>query len=337
MNPTIESAWNEFAATTPNQRTKTRQPTYRLKRKALLSTPALLLLTAACGLLAACCVGHPGSGIVVDAQGNVFVSDINRGLIKFGADGKVAVVLKEAGHWLALDSAEKFREVEFEKSDHWPRWFKHRTPPGAGLALISDGGSPLVVHSDGNLYYVCNDERMVPGGLEIGRLSPDGKLALVSPQMKGRVEELGGLKGLASGPDGSLYATCPGAVLKVKLDGTFSTVKHPIAVPDCERYLPPNTPAAHEPFLTGLAVDSRGNIFLAATGCRCVLKLNADGQISMVLKAEPPWSPTGVALHGENLYVVEWTNAHSDAHDYRPRVRQVGRDGKVTTLATFPE
>ena len=87
----------------------------------------------------------------------------------------------------------------------------------------------------------------MPGGLQIGRLSPEGRLALISPQMKARVDELGGIKGLASGPDGSLYATCPGAVLKVKLDGTFTVFKHPIAVPDCNRYLPANTPAAYEP------------------------------------------------------------------------------------------
>jgi hypothetical protein len=55
------------------------------------------------------------------------------------------------------------------------------------------------------------------------------------------------------------------------------------------------------------------------------------------LKAESPWSPTGLALRGEDLYVAEWTNAHSEQHDYRPRVRKVGRDGKVTLVGEFPE
>ena len=285
-------------------------------------------------------LAHPGSGIVVDAQGNVLVADITRGLLKFSPDGKMTVVLREAGHWLAVDDGKKFSGMDFQKSDHWPRWFKHRNPPGSELALISDGGSPLVIHRDGNLYFVCDDERMIPGGLQIGRLSPDGKLALVSPGLKPRVRELGGIKGLASGPDDSLYATCPSAVLKIKMDGAFTVLKHPIAIPDCSRYLPPNTPAAHEPFLTGLAVDSRGVVYLAATGCRCVIKLNLDGQVSTLLKAEPPWSPTGVALRGENLYVAEWTNTHGesgDVHNYRPRVRKVAPDGNVTLLAAFPE
>jgi enterochelin esterase family protein len=41
-----------------------------------------------------------------------------------------------------------------------------------------------------------------------------------------------------------------------------------------------------------------------------------------------------VELHEGDLYVAEWTDAHSDAHDYRPRVRKVGRDGNLTTLGT---
>src|SRR4030095_16341404 len=164
---------------------------------------------------------HPGSGIVIDSQGNVFVSDINRGLLRFGDDGTATAVLKVAGHWITVDTTGKFERMDFEKSDHWPRWFKHRAPPGAGLALISDGGSPLVIHSDGNLYYACEDARMIPGGLQIARLSPNGSLALISPQMRARVNELGGIKGLASGPDDSIYATCPSAVVRVKRDSTI--------------------------------------------------------------------------------------------------------------------
>jgi sugar lactone lactonase YvrE len=280
---------------------------------------------------------HPGSGIVVDSQGNVFVSDINRGVLKFTQQGNVSVVLKEGSHWLAIDPERKFARMDFEKSEHWPRWFKHRNPPDSELALISDGGSPLVIHRDGNLYFVCNDEKMIPGGLQIGRLSPDGKLALLTPSLRTRADELGGIKGLASGPDDSLYAITPGVVLKIKLDGTFAIVKEVSAPPDCDHYLPPNTPVAYEPFLAGLAVSSSGDIYLAASGCRCVLKLHPDGHVATVLKSEAPWSPTGLALRDGELYVAEWTNAHSQQHDYRPRVRKVARDGRITTIGTWPE
>ena len=87
---------------------------------------------------------------------------------------------------------------------------------------------------------------------------------------------------------------------KVNLDGTFKIVKQSIVAPDCDRYLLENPPAEYErlqtggaPFLNGITVSSSGDIYLAATGCRCVLKLDPQGRVSTILKAESPWSPTG--------------------------------------------
>ena len=69
--------------------------------------------------------------------------------------------------------------MNFEKSDHWPRWFKRRTPLGIKPALITDGGSPLVVRRDGNFYFASNDEENVPGGLSY----LFGKMFLANPVM----------------------------------------------------------------------------------------------------------------------------------------------------------
>ena len=60
-----------------------------------------------------------------------------------------------------------------------------------------------------------------------------------------------------------------------------------------------------------------------------------DGHVERVLTAEAPWSPTGVALKGGDIFVLEYTVINDEAHDYVPRVRKVGVDGKVTTLARF--
>jgi hypothetical protein len=141
----------------------------------------LLALVANFGLAIPSAGAHPSSGIVVDEQGNVFFSDLSRGLLKVDASGKVTTISEEGGHWLALDTKGRFANAEFEKSPHWPRWFKRRTPAGARPTLITDGGSPLVVAPDGNLYYICNDEQMIPGGLQVARLSPDGKETLLDP------------------------------------------------------------------------------------------------------------------------------------------------------------
>jgi hypothetical protein len=48
--------------------------------------------------------------------------------------------------------------------------------------------------------------------------------------------------------------------------------------------------------------------------------------------------PTGVALFGDEVYVLEWHDvapAQSEVREaWLPRVRKAGRDGTVTTLAT---
>jgi hypothetical protein len=66
---------------------------------------------------------HPGSGIVVDEQGQVFFADLSRGLLKIDAAGKATSIHKDGGHWLALDPQGSFARMDFTLSDHWPRWF----------------------------------------------------------------------------------------------------------------------------------------------------------------------------------------------------------------------
>ena len=62
----------------------------------------VLLVTAVSSLAAFTASGHPSSGIVVDQQGNVFFSNMGRGVLKIDPQGKVTTVSKEGGHWLAL-------------------------------------------------------------------------------------------------------------------------------------------------------------------------------------------------------------------------------------------
>jgi hypothetical protein len=79
-------------------------------------------------------------------------------------------------------------------------------------------------------------------------------------------------------------------------------------------------------------------VYAAATSCHCVIKITPGGKVETVLKAERPWSPTGVATQGRDVYVLEYTNANGPATEgWRPRVRKLGRDGKVTTLATISD
>jgi hypothetical protein len=96
-------------------------------------------------------------------------------------------------------------------------------------------------------------------------------------------------------------------------------------------------PEWQSPFLRGLAVDARGAVYTAATGCRAVLKVTASGQVTAVMRAERPWSPTGIAVHGDEVYALEYQNPHSARREeWLPRVRKLLKSGEVTTLVTLP-
>lgn len=286
-----------------------------------------------CATTPAATSAHPASGIVVDPDGQVFFQDIaGRAIWKIDADGKLTKFSDTVGgHWMALDAEGRFARAELKRVERV-------TPAGVKPALlVADGGAPIAVGRDGHLYFglrLSGGDKVAAG---LTRISPDGKEGPFAPDLKETAEKLG-VSGLAAGSDGSLYLACSSAVLKVKADGTVTKVADSVEVKDCDVDYPDNNPKFPMPALRGLAVDARGAVYAAATGCHCVVKITPDGKVETVLKADRPWSPTGVAVSGPDVYVLEYTNATVGADKgWRPRVRKVGREGKVTTLATIPE
>src|SRR5262249_41085263 len=156
------------------------------------------------------------------------------------------------------------------------------------------------------------------------RLSPDKKKTLFAPDLKKTLAKLKeAVTGLAVGPDGALFVACPNAILKVKTDGTVITILQPIAVKDGDdvfgKY--PDAPFFHAPYLRGLDVAEGGTVYAAVTGRRCVVKISREGKVETVLKAEKPWTPTGVAVRGKDVFVLEYTH-HDKATNWMPRVRK---------------
>ena len=144
-----------------------------------------------------------------------------------------------------------------------------------------------------------------------------------------------GITGMVAAPDSSLYLACWNSLLRVTMDGKVTTLFHPVPVSDCDE-----DPADHReanrgiPLLRGIDVDSDGTIYVAATSCHCLLKMTSDHKIKTILKAERPWTPTGVAVRNKNVYVLEYTNANGPATEgWFPRVRKIDKDGRVTVLA----
>jgi hypothetical protein len=289
-------------------------------------TLVLLSIAAQVVLSSETVSAHPGSGIVVDPQGQVFFQDsAARTIWRIDTIGQVSAYYdKLGGHWMALDT-----KGSFARSDL--KLVERITPSGVSPVLIvADGGAPIAVNADGNLYYGLSLSSAGKIAVGMMKISPDGKQEEFASDFAKTIEKLG-ITGLASGSDGTLYVACLTGVMKVTTNGTFTTLVNPVVVKDCDQDAPTS-------FLRGLDVDLHGTVYAAACGCRCVLKIATDGGVETVLKAEPPWSPTGVAVQDGDVYVLEYTNANGGlAEGWLPRVRKLGRDGKVTTLATISE
>ncbi|HXR38954.1 MAG TPA: hypothetical protein VN776_07670 [Terracidiphilus sp.] len=297
----------------------------------------MLILASGCFLFASSAFAHPASGIVVDAQGRVYFVDSHHGVMRIELSGALTKIHEDkAGHWLALDERGAFSRVT-------PKQFERITPDGAIPGLIfASGGAPLVVGADGDLYYGSNgsqQDSFPPGAMTVVRLSARGRQNIFAPALKDKLVELkDGITGLASGPDGSIYVATWNGIIELRRDGSIGRVVHPATVQDCDHDPADHNPAnASSPLLRGLAVDSRGKLYVAATSCHRVIEIAPDGQVTSVLASERPWSPTGVAIRGDEIYVLEYTNANGPATEgWYPRVRKTGRNHEVTTLFAVP-
>jgi DNA-binding beta-propeller fold protein YncE len=298
-----------------------------MRTSAVVTTFLSLVL---CVLLGTRASAHPGSGILVDKEGNIFITDTGKGVWKIDKHGKLTYVPSSLFHWMAIDELGYFAESQ----KNFGESFERITPQGSKPVLIMCAHFPLTVNRDGNIYYADirhNSARIV-------RRKPDGTESVLA-----RGETFQGISGIAAGPDGSLYVTDASradtnVIRKITLDGTisiFASLDILAISKDSAKKPPPETPAA---YCRGLAVDPQGVVYVAATGSRRVLKITPQGKVSTILQASSPWSPTGIAVFRGEVYVLEWSEpaaSHAEVRtNWIPRVRKVGRDGTITTLAT---
>jgi DNA-binding beta-propeller fold protein YncE len=127
------------------------------------------------------------------------------------------------------------------------------------------------------------------------------------------------------GPGGDLYVTDEDAVRRITPTGVVTTIAR-VAAPD---------PHARKPFsfgaLFGLAVAPARTIYVADFRNRRVLRIAASGAVSVPLRPEPPWTPTGVAVdRNGDIYVMEiGFRAPSTC---RPRVLAAASGGDAVRL-----
>lgn len=272
---------------------------------------------------------HPGAGIVVDAAGNVYFTDTGRGVWRVDANGRLREIHTRAYHWMALD-----RRGDFARSASLGQFdggtLERVTREGALPAILISSDYPIAVGTDGALYYVPYRPE---GPRELIRRTAKGHRAVFAMLPPGGGEKpIQWVNGIAAAHDGSVYLTDDDAVHRIDVKGRVSTVRVPVGVFDCSDPLP-GTPKP--PYLRGLAVAQDGTLYVAATGCRSVIAIPRKGRVGILLRSEGPWSPTGVAVFGGEVYVLEYWHTEGDNRtEWVPRVRVATTDGRIRTLVT---
>ena len=307
-----------------------------------MSTPLrilLLLIVAASVLPTSRAEAHEGWGIVVDATGRVYFADIPANIIgRISKEGKLErVALGKHSHALVLDSAGNV----YGTNPHLTlpiRSVWRLTPHGHLTDLVAPTeGLPLGLQSfimDGasSMYSVNARNAQTPDLLLLKR-SHDGEITTLAGSSVGYADGTGaqakfmGIDGMAWGPDGALYLADGPYVRRVALDGTVTTLG---AGPLTERQWDED--------LLGIAVNPSGEVYAADHANRRILKISPAGPVDIVLRTGPLWTPTGIVVAGDGLYVLEHLRMPLAilgdlAVGPYIRVRKVSGDGGVTVLA----
>jgi hypothetical protein len=295
--------------------------------------PTLLLVF---GLAAAApAEAHPPYGLVVDAAGNTYFSDLET-VWRLSPDGGLSVfrphVPETHVHALALapDGAILGDQNRYDPatgrfySGLWRRTTGGVERPVAPMAERPPPGSGVWQDSAGNRYasqWVSSADRRVV----LLRRRPNGRVEAVFDEAGGAprppqatVESVGGM---AFGADGSLYFTNNAVLRRLAADGRVTKLYN----------------GGAQSSLRGLAAAPDGRVLAADMGAKTVLAVARDGRVLTLYRETAAWSPTAVALAGGRLLVLE---ANDDAYQYEDRVRVIeveqGR-GKVVASPPHPQ
>lgn len=289
-------------------------------------TKVLILIT----ILSTSSLAHPGSGIAVDKLGQVYFLDTGSGLWKIDTLGRVFKISDYRFHWLALDVNNAFEKGQLPSSAgtglDW-----EILKVGANPTVLIASEWPIAVGQDGGLYYQSGRA----GNLRIVRSLESGVnsvLATLPPTTSG--QPIADVNGLSSGPYGSLYYTESNTIRRITAEGGIELV---ITVPALSHG--PSIPSTNiHPYLRGVAVDGNGIVYAADAGDARVLKISPEGKITTLLQTESPWSPTAVALHGNDVYVLEYLHTEKEVRrDWLPRVRKILPDGTSKIIMTIDQ
>ena len=310
----------------------------------------LITCLAALGLPAGRADAHPPWGIALDDKGRVVFADIDHGnhVWRIDAPGKLSsLVSGQHSHdlYLGHDGTLFVSHIKYiPRGDRYESRLLKIGPDGATAEVIPPTvdrkrfwGNAFTLDGGGNVYFgYTNNPRAGEVKYEslLLRRAPDGRVTALAggkaghSDGKGQEAQFKAINALAWGPDGVLYVADEAAIRRVSRDGTVTTLARDLVA---ER--PGRSPAGSANHLFGLAVAADGTAYAADHGGRRIVKVTPDGRSATASGSESGWAPTGVAVSGDDLYILE-VGAGRPGQPTGPRVLKVTPGGRSEVLAT---
>ncbi len=267
---------------------------------------------------------HPGVGIVRDSRGNIYYTDLKQ-VWRIAPDGKRAVVVPFVHtHELCLDSQDNLYGehlwYEGERTDKWGHYVWRMSPDGLVEKIIGPREGFLKDYSfirdaAGNMYWA---DRPTSAGAptRVRKRAPDGRITEIAAAIFNNV------RWMTVTGEGTMYLVdfrggWSNHLIRVTLDGKVTTVTTELSE---SRFSIFGISDQHA--VMGLATDKNGNVYAAVAGNRVVKKVNPNGEVSVVLRSDAGWYPTGVLpCPGGEMWVLEGSVANT------VRARRVRVDG----------
>jgi hypothetical protein len=269
-------------------------------------------IIAACMLLLATAVpaaAHPGVGIVMDRQGNVFYTDLVH-VWRIAPDGRKSIAVRDVHtHELYVDAAGNLfgEDSEFLGGERWRHRIWRRAPDGRVTDVMPWRETFF------REYGFTRDQ----AGAMYWPTCPERRCSIRKRTRDGRTTTLGAgvrfdshINWIAATPQGSVWVVDGQDLRRMDPQGRISTVARGVG-----------------PMMMGLWPDAQGGVHVAVYGNRSVVRVGADGRTQTVARTPAPWGPSGVlvAPNGD-LWILEYSTSNE------ARVRRIARNGRVTVF-----
>lgn len=254
----------------------------------------------------------------MDAQGNVFYSDLSRVMMITPAGRRSIAVPNVHTHELYLDSQGNLHGdhvwYEGRRTKKWGHRVWRRAPDGtitdvipASEGFLTDYG--FTRDSSGTMYWAHGDPPT-----EIWKRR-NGELVAV--HSRGHFRDV---RSMVAGPDGTIYLIDSADLKKILPDGKVLIMSPGIASRSLARFTVNRRHA-----VMGLWLDSLNYVYAASYGTGEVKRVSPRGEVSVISHSRLPWSPTGgmVAPNGD-LWILE-TSIINEV-----RLKRIAANGSVS-------